>query len=175
MTKTEPAGAGRTEPGEAQVTKADLEAIRKEKEALEKRLVDVESENKQNKEALAKERDERLTKEYVEKAARELPFLGDSKELGLLLKSLAFKAPEELVKLEGILKAANERIEQGDLFKELGTSRGPSAGSAEDKLTSIAKAYVEKGVVNGYPEAFKKACEDNPGLYRQYVTEQRGR
>lgn len=170
----EPAGA-KAEPMQAQVSKADFEELKKRLDLAEAKNAQLENENKATKDALAKEATARILKEHIEKAEKLYPQLGAPGELALITKGIAEKAPEEWAKLEGILKAASERIAKGELFSEIGSrGSGPASGSAEEQLTSIAKSYVEKDPKLDYPMAFTKACQDNEELYDRYVAEQRG-
>ena len=186
MVDNEPAGAKSVEPVQAHVEKADIDSIvekalleeRKNRDIEIKKAVDAAIEKEQIEKAeikkkLDEERDVRITKEFIEKAAT-MPSLGSASDVGPILKEISQKAPEAFGKLDPILKALDERVKQGELFAEIGKSNtGPLAGSAEEKLTGIAKSYVEKGLKGGYPEAFTKACQDNEDLYNQYVAEQR--
>lgn len=186
MVDTEPAGAKPIEPTQAHVEKADIDSIvekalieeRKTRDIEIKKAVDAAIEKEQIEKAeikkkLDEERDVRITKEFVEKAAT-MPSLGKATDVGPILKEISQKAPEAFAKLDPLLKALDERIKQGELFAEIGKSNtGPAAGSAEDKLNGIAKSYVEKGLKGGFPEAFTKACKENEELYNQYTAEKR--
>lgn len=158
---------------EREQEKIRIEAEKDEKAALQKRLDAAEAENKANKEALAKAEDARLTKEFIE-TAKGIPSLGKPEETGPILKEISQKAPEAYAKLSPILVAMDKQIAEGKVFEEIGkTGGGAAPGSAEEKLSSIAKIYVEKGISKGPAEAFTKACQDNEELYEEYVAEKR--
>ena len=96
----------------------------------------------------------------------------DASKLGDLL----FKCSTKLEKadyeaLEGMLKAANERIAEGDLLKE--------AGSSSEDIAKGEKAVIEKvnaaaaKLMSADPKltkemAFTKALSDDPKLYAEY-------
>lgn len=150
-----------------------LEGEKAEKEALRKELEQTKAENRANKEALEKSENIRLDKEYLE-TAKGIPSLGKPEETGPMLKELSLKAPDAYGKLLPILMSMDRQISEGKIFEEVGkTGGGPAPGSAEEKLSSIAKLYVEKGISKGPAEAFTKACQDNEELYEEYVAERR--
>ena len=125
--------------------------------------------------ALKVERDERLRKEFVEKAQKEFPYVpGKSpEEIGLMLKTLHGVAPKIASDIEGIFKSVSATIEKTGLLKELGsgmTGRGDSA-SAYGKLDSMARGAVQKSG-GSYAKAFEAAMKTNPELYSQYLEEQ---
>jgi hypothetical protein len=125
--------------------------------------------------SLAKERDERVRKEFIAKAQTEFRFVpGKSpEELGLMLKSLYAMDSQIAKDIEGIFKSVSAMVEKGDLLDELGSSMTGEAasGSAYSKLDNIAKSRVAKSD-ESYAKAFEKAMRDNPGLYTDYLNEQ---
>ncbi|MGB9886746.1 MAG: hypothetical protein ACPLRW_07110 [Moorellales bacterium] len=142
-----------------------IEALWKEHEEAVKKAQELEQ-------VLKAEREERLRKEYVQKAATEFANLPiKPEEFGLVLKGLAEKAPEEYAKLEGVLKAANEAIEKGALFAEIGRSGGLVGGSAMAKIEEVAKSLVQKDASMTKEQAIAKALELHPELYTEYLQE----
>ena len=125
--------------------------------------------------SLAKERDERLRKEFVTKAQNEFKFVpGKSpEELGLMLKSLYAMDSQIAKDVEGIFKSVSAMVEKGDLLGELGSSMtgDTGSGSAYSKLDNIAKTRVSKSD-ESYAKAFEGAMQDNPDLYTAYLNEQ---
>ena len=79
---------------------------------------------------------------------------------------------------ERVLKAADNAIAASKAFelsKETTFELGGNAEDALGQLKAVAKGYIEKsedGMTDA--KAFAKAAEDNPGLYEQYLAEQRG-
>jgi hypothetical protein len=125
--------------------------------------------------ALKAERDERLRKEFVEKANSEFPHVpGKSpEELGLMLKTLHGVVPKIAEDLEGIFKSVSVAIEKTGLLKELGSGLGSRSGgaSAYAKLDGMAREAVSKSG-DSYAKAFETAMKNNPELYSQYLDEQ---
>lgn len=117
-------------------------------------------------EALAKaERDLRIHREFVEKAAK-LPMLStDAERLGEILKAVNEELSEtDAAELTQILKTANDVIAEGNLFKEMGSSAPGTVGaSVEAKAAEIRKADPSLT-----PEqAIARAYETDPSLYEQ--------
>jgi len=124
---------------------------------------------------LTVERDERLRKEFVEKASKEFPYVpGKSpEEVGLMLKTLHVVAPEIAADVESIFKSVSATIEKTGLLQEIGSgmdSRG-SGASAYAKLDGMAKEAIQKSG-GSYAKAFEAAMKTNPELYSQYLDEQ---
>jgi len=125
--------------------------------------------------ALTVERDERLRKEFVEKAKTDFPYVpGKSpEEVGLMLKTLHVVAPNIAKDVEGIFKSVSATIEKTGLLQELGSGMGNRSGgaSAYAKLDGMARESVSKAG-GSYAQAFEKAMQSNPELYSQYLDEQ---
>ena len=123
--------------------------------------------------AIAKaEREKRLNREFFEKADSLPHISGDTDDLAELLKSVSALVPEETFgKIEEILRAANEQIETGELFKTAGVEGEVEGDDAYGKLVKIAKRYQEGDADLSYEAAFVKAVENNPDLYDDYARE----
>ena len=125
--------------------------------------------------ALKVERDERLRKEFVEKAQKEFPYIpGKSpEEVGLMLKTLHAVAPTVAKDVETIFKSVSATIEKTGLLKELGSgmSGGGDSSSAYGKLDGMAPGAISKSG-GSYAKAFETAMNQNPELYSQYLDEQ---
>lgn len=169
------------EDGSWDFSKVPAAAVRvwKEKIASDARLAKIEKQ-------LADERDVRITKEFIEKAA-EFKHLGvKTEDLGLVLKELSEKAPGAAALMEPILKSLDQKIAAGGIYSEIGTSRSGSTGApvarndsfnapteAEGKINQIAKGLVEKDGTGKVTQlqAIAKAWRDNPTLYREHRNE----
>jgi hypothetical protein len=105
----------------------------------EERATKTEERAAATEQVLKAERDERLTKEFVAKAATELANVpGKPEELGLMLKSLHDANPELCKKFEGVLKSAQTALKESALFIEKG--RSGSGDVDDDPFTKIEKA-----------------------------------
>jgi len=88
---------------------------------------------------LKSERDERLSKEFVAKAATEYSNVpGKSEELGAILKSLHDASPELCSKIEGVLKSAQAILKEGSILVEKG--RAGEGNASDDPWSNIEKA-----------------------------------
>lgn len=144
-----------------------VEALWKENEAITKRAIEAEKVAKE-------ERDKRVLKEYVEKAAAELADLPGAKaeDFGAVLKGIEEKDPALYAKLYPVLKASSEAIAKGQLFAELGRGGGaPVAGSATEKVMQLVAGIVQKDAKATSAEAMGKVMLEHPELYEQYKKE----
>jgi len=113
-----------------------VEAIYKGQQDAVKKAADLEAK-------LNVEKDQRVTKEFQEKVSK-MDNLGDKAELATILKELSEKAPEASAKLETILKSANDKITQGNLFKELGSSVPAAGRTTWEQIEKSAMTIVAK-------------------------------
>jgi hypothetical protein len=118
------------------------------------------------------ERDRRLDAEYLEKA-RGFSHLAEKPEsLAKVLRKVADFDADLFVEVDRLLKAANEQIAEGNLYKALGAPAAVvESGSAHERLDAIAKAKVADGSASDYPTALSKAAEENPDLYAEHRRE----
>ena len=114
------------------------------------------------------ERDARIEREMIAKAADELPLIGDTREnVGKLLKAASEKlSADEFGALVTIMKAANEQLKLGPIGKEVGSSQSGDATS--DPIKAAVAAIQKDHPEMGDAEAIAKAVEDNPALYVSY-------
>lgn len=153
----------------------DLEKAAGEKVILEKRLADLETENRATKERLEKAENQRILKEHIEKAEKIYPHAGDPAKTALITKAIEQKAPEAWAELEPILKAMSEQIEKGALFGELGksTSQVSDDNTALTEINKMAKERIEKGLDTDFATAWTMVVKADPELYGRYLTETR--
>ncbi len=113
------------------------------------------------------------TKELVQKAEDEFGKVGPAEDVAEILKAAEGFDEATREKLESILKAANAKIEAGDLFSELGTKFSGSKGSTGAYAEAVAKAeeMVTKGDSDNQAAAMGKVWENNPALYERYLAE----
>lgn len=120
--------------------------------------------------AIAKgERDQRVEKEFISKAA-DFKVATDATALGKALKDISENCSEDSYKtVEAVLKAAGEQVEKGALFEESGSRGSDSTPKANDAIDTAAKALIEKGEAKTYSEAVAKAVKNDPSLYERHV------
>jgi chemotaxis protein histidine kinase CheA len=142
-------------------------AVRDEVERLWKANRDLEA-------VVKKEKDERLRREFVAKAAETYPNLPgiSPDELGLVIKTLHDLDVAIAAQVENVLKSANAAIESGDVFSEMGSGAHGGEATAFGRLDSIAKEKVSKAAGGvSYHKAFEQAMNENPDLYSNYLNE----
>ena len=119
------------------------------------------------------ERNQRIEKEFVAKA-EDLPHLGEEPEtLGAMMRTISEAVDDETYeKLDFLLKAAEAKLNESSLFKELGGSGTGTTGDAYAQLEAIAKSIQERDTLDSYEAAFDKAMDERPELYERYLEEQ---
>jgi hypothetical protein len=117
------------------------------------------------------ERDFRLEREFIGKAAeyRNLPIEAD--KFGKVLKSAAEVLPTEVFDaITTVLNAANEMVGNGTMFGEVGKSvafgldDGPTS-----EISKMASRLREQNPSLSEAQAIAKAVEANPSLYDSYL------
>jgi len=122
-------------------------------------------------EAIAKaERDFRLEREFVAKAA-ELPHVAaDTDSFGAILKTVAESVDEEVFKaLMDVLTTANASIESGELFAELGKSSSFDNDGPMSEINKVAAKLVDADPSLTPEQAVAKAVATDPTLYNAYL------
>ncbi|MFA6619261.1 MAG: hypothetical protein WCT23_09360 [Candidatus Neomarinimicrobiota bacterium] len=122
-------------------------------------------------EELTKASDEKLTKEYIEKAKGYTHLGVKPEEFGPVLKRIGEgkATAEDLAKMEGVLKAANEAVEKGGLFGELGGSGSGGSDNPVTQFDAMVKGIIAKSAGMDYAQAVEKVAAENPALYAAYT------
>lgn len=134
-------------------------------------------EEKPEVEALMKFKADAEEKEMKEICKRYAILGKTEEELLPVLKSTKAVSQEAYDQVIKTLNDAKAAVENSGTFSEIGksghagASKGPDANSAEGKIDSIAKSYIEKNPTMSYVDALAKAWEDNPQLVLQYEEE----
>jgi flagellar biosynthesis GTPase FlhF len=170
---------------ESEVNKAELPpSVRAALEKAEKDAADAKARiEKAEKDAhdaaeIAKaERDQRVTQEFIKKAEGFKALSVKPVEFGPVLK----RASEKLEKadfevLEELLKAADEQIAKGDLFKEMGSGVGGSVlpSDALGELQRKAEELRKNDSALSIADAQERVMKNDPDLQARYLAEQRG-
>ena len=168
------AGAGAEEETKGELSKETLEKLDPGiRSLLEKTLAERDQAKATADQALslAKElKDEKILKEYVEKAAN-LPHLAiEPLKFGPVLKALGEGHPAEFSEIFRVLMAADAAIEKSMLFKEIGKA-GSGESDAEAVVYARARAMVAKDVNLTLEGAISKVLEKDPQLYEKYEDE----
>lgn len=95
---------------------------------------------------LRAERDERLNREFKQRASQFKHLGANTDELATVMKSLSETDSKAFDKVESILKAANEQMRTSALFGEIGSSMGPGSpvGDAMARLDTLVDSVVQK-------------------------------
>lgn len=120
---------------------------------------------------LVKERETRLRREYINKAAAFNTLSMKPDEFGVILMKAADTLDEaDYLELERVLRAADEGLK--NLFKQVGTDidNGGGEESAVVKLEKAAKQIAKRDGISS-EQAFVKALDEHPDLARQERTE----
>lgn len=160
------------------VMKALAPGARRAIEKQNRLLAKIRKDAKEARELVAVEKDKRVTLEFIEKAKKDIPDLtGTDEEKGTLLKALYSGAPvakkmaDSIVKL---LKTGNAAV-HSMLMSETGSrhARSDEEQDAVDELREKAAEIQKSDKKLTKEQAFEKACQDNPDLWRQYKVEKR--
>jgi hypothetical protein len=126
-------------------------------------------------EKLAKrERDLRLHREYVAKAADLTALPAKQGDLVTLLSVVADKAPEVEDLLSSVLKAAHGALKESVLFKTEG-SDALDDNTAIAKFDAVIKEIRKNDNSMSAEQAFAKALDSHPELYDEYLNNNKGR
>jgi|GEM_PF-5873206 len=154
-----------------------LKAERDERAKLEG-VIKVEQEKRELIEKnLAEEREQRVTREWIAKAAAYADLPTTAADFGPVLKEAAEKLqPETFTKLETVLKAANEIARQSALLGEFGRiGVVGGGGDAFEAIEKLADGLVQKST-DGLTkqQAIDRVLKTAEGkqLYAQYEREQ---
>jgi hypothetical protein len=115
---------------------------------------------------IAKElKDEKILKEYVEKAG-DLPNLPiEVLKFAPVMKALGEEHPAEFAEVYRVLKAADAIIEKSAAFSEIG--KAGQADSAEARIYAKARGLVAKDGDLTFEEAVEKVMDLEPELYER--------
>ncbi len=124
--------------------------------------------------SLAKElKDEKVLKEYVEKA-EDLPHLPiEPLKFGPVMKALGEAHPDEFAEVYRVLKAVDAIVEKSALFSEIG--KAGQGNSAEAQIYAKARAMVAKDGDLTFEEAVEKVMDLEPELYEKAEEEREER
>jgi hypothetical protein len=151
-------------------------------ESVAKMLKDQNNQIKLANEQIAKMRDESDNKIYIAKAADLTSNLGvKAEEFGPVLKAVNDANPELAQKIEAVIKAANEAVKQGDLFKEVGSNTnsiptGIAKSDAWSQIETLAAGLVTKGASKSTASAIDEVLKSAEGrkLYAIYTGKIKG-
>ena len=155
----------------AETLAKETEELRKQLAEKDKTIAEKDTLSKQALEIAKTERDARITKEKVDFAKDNYGYLGDSKEIGVFLKSAEEKLSKEEFELIGkIFAGANEKIKKGNLFEEIGKdSTQTSSGNVIEKVNKMASELMKNNADLSYGDAVAKIFDGDDSLYKEYI------
>lgn len=110
------------------------------------------------------ERDLRVSREFVAKAETFQGLSLDAKTFGPVLKSVAEKlSKDEADELDRVLRAADEQIAKGELFKAFGSGDDARRSSGEDELVRKAEEIRKADPSVSKYEAMRRASLGEAG------------
>lgn len=152
------------------LTPTDPEDIWKGVSPAIKKLYEEQTERtRKAEEAIALEKAEREKGDYIRKAAsyKFLPIKADDD--WEVFKALATLPQPVQQRIDTLLAAAEANGRQAGLTQTLGRDGVPSGDAAPAaQLATMAKSYVEKGLVKTYNEGMSRATQERPDLYRAH-------
>ena len=119
-----------------------------------------------------REREERLTREYIFKAKsfERLPVNPDDD--AKILREIDEKlSPEAATRVNALLKASDEALRQSKAFVEIGASGASSGKSAWGKIQALAKERITKGAKETEAQAIDAILKEHPELEIAYYEE----
>lgn len=116
------------------------------------------------------ERDFRLEREFIGKAAEMVNLPIEAEAFGKVLKAAAEALDTEVFDaLMSVLTAANEGIGSGNLFAEVGKSGSFENDGATSEINKAAARLIEANPSLTREQAVAKAVESDPTLYNAYL------
>jgi hypothetical protein len=120
------------------------------------------------------ERENRLQREFIEKAATYDSLPVESGTFGIVLKDAAESMDADTYDaLTTVLAAANEAISQGGLLNEIGVTKSFDAESGMGRIEQVASVLQAENADLTREAAIAKAVTDDPSLYDIYNEERR--
>jgi hypothetical protein len=165
----DPVAKALADPNVSDVVKA---ALRSERDA---RLT-AEKTARENAAVAKRDRDERITKEFVAKAAGfTLPEF-EAQEAGAILKRLSEGepiTPEQFAKVEGWLTAASAVIAKGEVFNVIGKTGGTDDSDTYAPIDAAARELMKSDTALDYAAAVQRVEQTQPDLVSKHYDAQR--
>ena len=167
------AGTETKKQAAADLSKESIAKMDPATQAIVKQLLDENNATKaeaQEARQIAKElKDEKILKEYIEKAGDLIHLPIEARKFAPVMKALGEEHPAEFAEVYRVLKAADALIEKSAVFSEIG--KAGQAGSAEAQIYAKATALVAKDADLTLEEAVDKVMDMEPELYEKAEAE----
>lgn len=136
-------------------------------EELRKRFEDLEERAAVAEELVKAEREKRLEIEF-NKRAKEYANVAEVEKIAGILRKASDIDDEFVDDIENVLKSANERLENADLFKQKGNG-GEDVSDVEATIEKKTKELMKSDTSLTFAKAQSKVLRDNPELYKDYI------
>jgi hypothetical protein len=150
----------------------DLSGVPEEQQAIVEALWKQAERSELLEKQLKEEQDQRLIKQFVEKAQSFVNLPIKAAEIGPVFKAIAEKSPKEFEQIDALLKAVDTALAESKIYKELGSNH-QGASNAWDKVEQMAAQIVQKDENITKEQAITRVLEQNPNLYSEYLAEKR--
>lgn len=165
----------------AELDTATKEPVNEEEDVLEKAdprvkklFTDLQNQAAEAEQIAKSERDARVTREFVSKAAEFKSIPATAEDFGPVLKSMAEKlSTDEFNLVTTVLKSADEQLRQSGVFKTVGKDVSTEM-TPLGKLEGIAKSLQEQDKDMTPEQAFAKALAMNEDAYAEYLNDHQG-
>lgn len=132
-----------------------MEAITKENDVLKKEV--------------AIEKDLRITKAFEIEAAQDFNHMGEKDKVVSMLKAAEAKMDKkDFEDWKTMMKSANKKLENTDLFKEMGSNQGAD-GTVQGKVDAKVIELRKSNDKLTKEQAEDQIMQDNPELYEDYL------
>lgn len=142
--------------------------------AVQEMVAKALAETEELRKELAVANEEKIEKQFAEKASKWTNLNEKPEVLGSMLRKVAAFDGDVADALETLLDAVNGQAESAAIFVELGTATSASGdGTALGKVQSLAKAAVTAGEYKTIEQAISGLVQKHPSLYAEYLSETR--
>lgn len=138
---------------------------------VEKRMTDLEKRAADAEATVAKLEEKAARAEIAKRVSDELGFIADEETPSLIYKIRRALSDEDFEAFMEDQRAANERVKQSGLYKELGAGGSAEGDTAHDIATKRARERVEKSEGLTFEQAYTKVLEEDRDLAARVNTE----
>ena len=146
------------------------ESVRKAIDFLTEQNKATVKKNEELEAQIKKAENEKLDQQFNEIVKGYKNISATDENLAQVLKSVGQKAPQELNSILKVLKAADELLDNQDIYKEFGSNGQMGTNDTWGKIEKMAEVEAKENKMTK-EEAISKVLQDNPNLYSEYLKE----